>query len=142
MRTNIVVLSIVIALCGMLVAAERPLEELRAEAAKAEKKEKTNLYVSVAQRQLKLVEDFYGSGDSEKGQAAVNQLATDCADAASASVASRTRMKHTEIALRKIGEKLEDIRRNAAFDDRAPIKEAADRIEKARSSLLDAMFAK
>src|SRR5512146_730979 len=92
MRTKIAIIPIVLALCGTLVAAERSLEELRAEAAKAEAKNQPNLYVSIAQKQLKLVEDFYSNADSENGQTAVRQLATDCEDAANTSIASRKHM--------------------------------------------------
>ncbi len=142
MRTKIAVISIVVALCGVLLGADRPLEELRAAAARAPINDQPKLYIAVAESQLKVVDGLYSNSDAEKGQIAIQQLASDCENAADASMKSRKHMKHTEIALRKIGERLDSIRKNAAYDDRAAIKEAIDRIEKVRSSLLDAMFSK
>jgi hypothetical protein len=51
-------------------------------------------------------------------------------------------MKHTEIGLRKIESQIEALNKRVAFDDRPPLEEAADHVEKARTALLEAMFAK
>ncbi len=142
MKTKIAVLSIIFALCTVVLASQRSLEELKAEAAKASPKDQPKLYVEIAELELKSVEALYNEGDAEKGQQAVEQLTADCEAAAKASKTTRKHMKHTEISLRKIGERLNDIQRSAAFDDRPPIKAALDRIEQARTMLLDAMFSK
>lgn len=142
MKTRIAVISIVFAFCGFLFGAERSLEEQRAEAANAQPKDQPKLYVAIAQRELKTIDSLYAANDVEKAPAALQQLAADCETAAKSATTTHKNMKHVEISLRKIGSRLESIQRSVAFDDRPPIKAAIDRVEKARSSLLDAMFAK
>jgi len=41
-----------------------------------------------------------------------------------------------------MAEKLRDIKRNLAYEDQLPVKEAIDRLEAVRTTLLDEMFAK
>ncbi len=142
MKIRLVIISILLSICSAVFASERPLQELRAEAAKASPKDQPKLYVEIAQRELKDIEALYKEGDSEKGKQALEQLTADCESAAKASKTIRKRMKQTEISLRQIGERMNDLQRSAAFDDRPPLKAALDRIEQARTTLLDAMFSK
>ncbi len=142
MKTKFAVVSIIFALCSIALASQRSLEELKAEVAKANPKDQPKLYVEIAELELKTVEALYSEADAEKGQQALEQLTADCEAAAKASKTTRKHMKQTEISLRKIGERLNDVQRSAAFDDRPPIKAALDRIEQARTTLLDAMFSK
>lgn len=118
------------------------MQELKAEVAKAKPKDQPKLYIQIADLELKDLETLYNSGDLEKGPAAAAELASDCEKAADTAKTTRKHMKQTEIALRKIESHLDALTRNVAFDDRPPLKEATDRIEKARTALLDAMFAK
>jgi hypothetical protein len=142
MRTRIAVISIFLALCGVMFAAEPSLQQLKTQVATANPKDQPKLYVKIAEIELKNVEALYNGGDIGKAPTAVAELATDCESAAQAAKTTRKHMKRTEIALRKIGSHLEALGRSVAFDDRPPIKQAGDRIEKARSALLDAMFSK
>lgn len=142
MRTTLAVISILLALCGMMFAAEHSLQQLKEQVAKARPEDKPKLYVEIAEIELKDVEALYNSGDVEKGQASLADLTADSEQAAQTAKTTRKHMKQTEIALRKIGSQLEALSRSVAFDDRAPIKEAADHIEQARTALLEAMFSK
>ena len=59
-----------------------------------------------------------------------------------AATQTRKRLKNVEIEARKMAEKLRDIKRNLAYEDQLPVKEAIDRLEAVRTTLLDEMFAK
>lgn len=142
MRTKLAVISILLALCGTMFAAERSLQQLKEQVVKARPEDQPKLYIEIAEIELKDLQALYNGGDVEKAPAAVAELATNCENAAQASKTTRKQMKQTEIALRKIESQLEALRKSVAFDDRTPIKEAADRVEQARTALLDAMFTK
>ena len=51
-------------------------------------------------------------------------------------------MKQTEIAMRKMSRRLEAIRKTLEVDDRPPVGEAIQKLESARSELLNRMFRK
>lgn len=143
MRTKIAVILLIFVLCGeLLSAAKHSIEELRTQAASAPIKDQPKLYIEVAKEEIKVIEGLYSAGDSEKAQATIQQLVLDCESATKSSTSTRKHLKHTEITLRKIVSRLDAIQKDASFDDRAPIKSAMSRIEKMRTELLDAMFAK
>jgi hypothetical protein len=142
MRTKLAVISVFIVLCGIAFAAEHSLQELKDEAARAKPNDQPKLYVKIAEIEMKDLDALYGGGDIEKAPALLSDLATDCEKAARTATSTRKHMKNTEIALRKIGSRLEALGRSLAFDDRPPIKQAEDRIEQARTALLNAMFSK
>jgi hypothetical protein len=133
---------ILLAACVPLFAAEESLEQLKARAPTARIEEQPKIYVRIAELELKNVDSTLGQGDIQKEQAAMQDLATACENAAKTSVTTRKHMKQTEIALRKVSERVEQFRKSVEFESRPPIKAAIDRIEQARSDLLNAMFKK
>jgi len=142
MKRKLAVFTTLFILCAVMFAAQPSLQELKEKAAVAERKDQPKLYVKIAEIEMKTIAGYYKNGDVDNGQAVLADLAEDCEKAASASATTRKQMKHTEIALRKIEKRLDNIAKSASFDYRSPIKEAEDRIEKARSELVEAMFAK
>ena len=62
--------------------------------------------------------------------------------ATDASIDTGKRLKGTEIALRKMAEKLRDVKRTVAFEDQSPIQQTIDQLEQMRTDLLSAMFGK
>ncbi|MGB9083213.1 MAG: hypothetical protein WCC46_01185, partial [Terriglobales bacterium] len=75
-------------------------------------------------------------------RAAVEDIVTYSEKARDAATQTRKRLKNVEIEARKMAEKLRDIKRNLAYEDQLPVKEAIDRLEAVRTTLLDEMFAK
>lgn len=142
MKTTLSLLLTLICFGSLAFAAQRSVEELRAQIASASPQDQPKIYKPLIEQETGTLEDLYRTGDTDKASALVEQLAKDCEAAAHASKTTRKHMKSTEITLRKAGERLDNLQRNAAFDDRPPITAALDRIEQARSSLLEAMFAK
>ena len=62
--------------------------------------------------------------------------------ASNAASHARSKIKNTEIAIRKMAAKLRDIKRGLAFEDQPPVQAAADHWRRLRSGLLSRMFAK
>jgi len=52
------------------------------------------------------------------------------------------KLKDTEIALRKMAQKLRDLKRGLPYEDQGPVQAAADRLEQMRTELLSRMFGK
>jgi hypothetical protein len=59
-----------------------------------------------------------------------------------AAIRSGKKVKDTEIAVRKMAEKLRNIKRTLAFEDQAPVQSAIDRLEQMRTDLFERMFGK
>jgi hypothetical protein len=55
---------------------------------------------------------------------------------------TKKHLKDVEIDVRKIADKLRDIKRTLAFDDQPPVDQAIRRLEDIRTLLLKEMFAK
>ena len=55
---------------------------------------------------------------------------------------SRKHLKNTEIATRKMSEKLRDVQRTLNFEDQPPLAQAIQRLEDVRTDLLKQMFGK
>jgi len=51
-------------------------------------------------------------------------------------------LKDTEIALRKMSQRLRDLKRGLPYEDQGPVQGAADRLEQMRTELLGRMFGK
>ena len=125
---------------GLFSFAEEPLDQLIQRANAAPVHQQAGLYMEIAERQLQTADRLYGAGQSAAAKAAVAEVVTYSEKATDASAHSASRLKQTEIALRKMAMKLRDIRRSVSFEDQKPVEEAADRLEKMRTDLLARMF--
>ncbi|MBZ5706465.1 MAG: hypothetical protein LAN63_14030 [Acidobacteriia bacterium] len=140
MRTWAIVLAILIAASPALAFKEETLQQLIARAEAARLEDRPPLYAEIAERQLKSADQLYTAGKVDDAGTAVNDVVTFCEKATHAATKSGKKLKNTEIAVRKMAAKLRDIRRNLAFEDQAPVKAAADRLENMRTELLSHMF--
>ncbi len=144
-RARSVCLLVVILLIAVSVSAlgdHETLDQLKQRAASAHGGEQAKLCIQVAQLELKQADTAYKAGEAETGQAAVNEIVRYAEQATQASSSSHKDQKRTETALRKMSQKLGNIARDVNFEDRAPIKDAIDKIENLRSQLLADMFKK
>ncbi|MGA9902637.1 MAG: hypothetical protein WBQ39_11930, partial [Terriglobales bacterium] len=55
---------------------------------------------------------------------------------------TKKRLKNVEIDVRKMADKLRDIKRSLAVEDQPPVDQAMRRLEEVRTTLLQEMFAK
>jgi hypothetical protein len=121
-------------------ANQETLEQLKARAQKASKGEQPRLFVEVARRALQEADDAFNAGDSDRAQAGVRDVVSYSESAAEAARASRKHVKRTEISLREIARRLDQMGHTVNFDDRPPIKAAVERLEQLRTELLAQMF--
>lgn len=124
--------------------ADKPesIESLKARAATARDKQQVELFTKIAERQLQEADKAYDDGNVQQAEAALNDVRDYGVKAAQVSAQTGKKMKHTEIALRKISTRLEVIRKTLSVDDRPPVVAALEKLEQARTELLNRMFRK
>lgn len=117
------------------------IAELKARAAAADKHKQAELYAELANRELEAADSTYNT-DIEKAKVLFLDSAKDGELSSQAALDTNHRLKQTEISLRELEHRMSDIRRSWAFEDRAALDPAIQRVETARSKLLDRMFQK
>jgi hypothetical protein len=142
MRNRIVVVLFLTAVTVVFAQKDASLDELISRAGTAPVSAQPALCTEIAERQLEAADKLYSSGNPGAASAAVDDVVTYSAKAAHAANESGSRLKPTEIALRKMADRLRAIRHTLAFEDQKPAEDAANRLEALRSELLARMFAK
>jgi hypothetical protein len=135
----------VLLLAGVLVcgaAKEETLDELKARFDSAHVEDRPELGIRIARAQLRNADQLYGSGQVEQARAALDDIVSYSEKARDAATQRNKRLKDVEIDVRKIADKLRDIKRTLAFEDQPPVEQAIRRLEDVRTTLLQAMFAK
>ena len=134
-------------LFGLLVAAgisfahkEETLEQLIARANEARPDQQADLYMEVADRELKFALEANKADQSDALRSALQQIVKYAGNAHAIAMRSDKHLKHTEIKLRGIASRLRDLKSNAEVDDQPPVQSAIDQIESFRTDLLHAMF--
>ena len=137
-----------LAICLLLFAVagaaarDESLDELKARAQGAALKDRPRIFVEIAELQLRTANQFYKDGDVEKARAAVDDVVTYSEKARDAATDNKKHLKNVEIRVRKIAERLRDIKGTLAIEDQPAVDQAVQRLEAIRTSLLDQMFAK
>ena len=126
----------------LATAKEQTLAELKDRAESAHPEDRPPLCIEIAHRQLRNADKLYNQGNVEQARAAVDDVVTYSEKARDSATLSRKHLKNVEIAVRKMAEKLRDIRRSLNLEDQPPVDAAVKRLEDVRTSLLDAMFRK
>jgi DNA repair photolyase len=119
---------------------DETIEQLIARAEAAPVQQQSDLFLEVAERELKLATEAFKVDKREEGRAALEQIVKYSDKAHSASIRSSKRIKHTEIKLRQISGRLRDIKMNIDVDDQAQVQATIGKLEDFRSELLKSMF--
>ena len=127
---------------GTAVARDETLDELKSRAQSALTQDRPKLCVQIAELQLRNADTLYRNGDVEQARAAVEDIVTYSRKARDSAVETKKHLKNVEIAVRKIAERLRNIKRTLSFEDQAPVEHAIQALEEIRTSLLQQMFSK
>jgi len=137
-----------VALFALLITAivhahtDHTIDELKARVSAASVPEKAKLCVEIAEKQLAAADKLYASDNLDQAQqdlvdvVAYSELARDY------SIQSRKHQKQTEIAMRSMTRKLNDLLHAIAREEQGPVKDAISKLERVRDDLLSAMFPK
>jgi len=141
-RVAFYLLLVVLALASTYSAAkDETVDELKSRFESAHPEDRAELGIRIAKQQLRSADKFYNDGNVEKARDAVADIVQYSEKARDAATETKRHLKNIEIDVRKMAEKLRDIKRTLAFDDQPPVDQAVRRLEDVRTSLLDAMFA-
>lgn len=138
-----------LAICALLAlvgvpcwSAEEGLDDLKARADRAGVEDCPSVCIQVAQYQLRNADRLYTEGNVDQARTAVGDIVKYSQKASEAAKESRKHLKNVEIAVRRMSEKLRDIKRTLNFEDQPPVDEATKRLEDIRTGLLQEMFKK
>lgn len=133
---------LVLAICLPSSAKDESIPQLLARAEAARPEDQPPLYTELAERRLHNADDLYNEGKVGEAEAAVTDVVSYSEKASQAANQTGKRLKNTEISVRKMAEKLRDIKRSLAFEDQPSVQAAIDRLESVRTGLLNHMFGK
>jgi hypothetical protein len=133
---------LLLAVAGAAAARDESLDELKAKAQSASPQDRPRIYVEIAEVQLRTANQLYKDGEVEKARAAVDDIVTYSEKARNSATETKKQLKNVEIRVRKIAERLRDIKGTLAIEDQPVVDQAVQRLEAVRTSLLDQMFAK
>jgi hypothetical protein len=133
---------VALALVVCSAAKDESVEELKARFESALPEDRPESAIRVAQRQLRDADKLFGEGKVEQANASVNDIVAYSEKARDAATLTKKHLKTVEIDVRKIAEKLRDIKRTLAFDDQPAVEQAIRHLEDIRTTLLKEMFAK
>jgi len=142
MRSWWLTLSLVLCLASPLAARKETVPDLLARVQAAAEKDRPRLYIKLARLRLEDADHLYHNRQPGQARAAVEDIVGYADQAYTAADHSGKRLKDTEISIRKIADKLRDIRRGLEFEDQAPVQAAVDHLEELRTKLLTRMFGK
>jgi hypothetical protein len=135
--------AVLLMLAGLIssaLARELSLADLKAKAESAKPADQPKLFIEIARRQLDMVDKQYKDGQSEQAQASLKEVVGYSERAGKASTESGKHLKSTEIEVRKMTQRLKDMKPTVSFDDRPPIQDAIDQLEHVSDLLFKRMF--
>lgn len=139
-RTTLILVLVLLGVAAYASDKNDTIEQLKAKAESADGKHQIDLLTEIAERQLKTTDEAYGAGNVDQAQAALKDVVDYGVRAAKEATNTGKHMKRTEIALRKIADKLDNISKSVDFETRPPVDDAVKKLEAARNDLLFRMF--
>ena len=121
-------------------AVRGSVEDLKERVANASIPERPALCIQISERQLDEADRLYVAGDSEKAQASLVDVTAFAELARDYAIQSHKHEKQSEIAIRKMTRKLENLKHAVGHDDQQRIQEVIDHLQRIRDDLLAAMF--
>ncbi len=110
----------------------------KADAAPA--RQQSDLCIEVADRELKLAIQAFKANNSDEGRSSLQQILKYADKARAAAIQSGKRLKHTEIKIREIAERLRDLQFNVDVDDQPLVQATVDKLEDFRTQILKSIF--
>ena len=142
MRFRIVILALIVAvpMLSLGLNNDEEISRLIERAQSAPVDQQSGLCVQIARHELKSANELYTEDKVNEARVALNNVVTYSDKASSAAIQSGKHLKDTEIAMRKMADKLRDIKLKLTIDDQGPVQAASEHLETLRTSLLNHMF--
>jgi len=130
----------VVAALAAFGAEQETLDQLIARANAASLSQQPDLYLEVADREVKAATDSYKANKPEDGRSALQQTVNYADQAHAMVLKSGKKLPHTEIKIRRMSARLRDLKQNVDADEQAGVQSAVDKLEAFRTDLLKTMF--
>lgn len=127
--------------CSLPALARREtLEDLKAKLHTAKVSDQPRICLDIARHQLEDMEKAYNAGQIPQAQKLLQEVVEYSQQAGDTARKSRKNIKRTEIELRKMSRRLQDLKPTLDVDSRPPVQDAINRLEHIRTQLLMQMF--
>ena len=127
---------------AVVVNASRDLtiDELKSRLGSADIGDRPRLCLQIAERQLDSTNKSFAVDESEKAKASLTDTVAFSELARDYAIQSHKHLKQTEIAVRVMTRKLNDLKHTVTHDDQPAVQNAIDQLQRVRDDLLLAMF--
>lgn len=122
-------------------AEQKTVDQLKAEAEKAEPGQQGRLYAEIADMLVAVADKQFTDGESVKGHATVQEIQQYATKAHDLTIQTRKKMKETEKSLRDCHRRLENMKRTLAAEDRPRVEAVEKELERLTEEVLESMFA-
>ena len=123
-----------------LRARQETVDELKTKLASTKESDQPKLCLEIARLQLDASEKAYQASQVPQAQELLKDVVDYAQKAGDAARQSRKHIKKTEIEVRKMSRRLQDLKPTVDLDSRPPVQDAINRLEHIRSQLLMQMF--
>jgi hypothetical protein len=140
--STVLLLAVVFAGAVANARTEPTVEELKARVSSANVGDKAKICLEIAEKQLNAADKQYTADDMETAQTSLTDVVAFSELARDYSIQSHKRQKQTEIAIRSMTRKLNELLHVLGREEQGPVKDAIKHLERVRDDLLAAMFPK
>lgn len=140
--SNALRLIIILVAASAIARTDPTVEELKARVSAANVAEKAKICLEIAEKQLTETDKEYTADNIEKAQTSLVDVVSYSELARDYSIQSHKHQKQTEIAIRSMTRKLNDLLHVVGREEQGPLKDAISHLERVRDDLLVAMFPK
>jgi hypothetical protein len=124
-----------------LVAEQKTVDQLKAEAEHADPGQQGRLFAEIADKLVAVADKQFTDGESVKGHGTVQEVLQYATKAHDLAIQTRKKMKETEKSLRDCHRRLENMKRTLAAEDRPRVEDVEKQVEKLTEEVLESMFA-
>jgi hypothetical protein len=139
-RSQVAIAALLLLATVPVLARQETVEELKAKVNSAKGSDQVKLCLEIARRQLDAAEKNYKGGQMQPGQELLKDVVDYSQKAGDAARQSGKHIKKTEIEVRKMSRRLQDLKPALDVDYREPVQDAINHLEHVRTQLLMQMF--
>jgi hypothetical protein len=132
---------VLIGLLGLqALAAEQTIEQLKARFKEASVHDRPKLGMEIARREMGEADKLYAANNFDQAKAMVSDVVSYAELARDYAIQSHKYQKQSEIAVRGIIRRLDDLMHSLPHEEQPPLQDAIKRLQRVRDDLLAAMF--
>jgi hypothetical protein len=134
---------VLLAAIGAYAAKANPtVDELKAKIPSANIVDRPPLCIQVSELQIGAAKRFYEMSDSRQAKSALGDVVAFSEQARDYSIQTHKHEKQSEIAIRGMIRKLNNLKHSVSHEEEADVQSTVDRLERVRDDILSAMFPK